>query len=168
MPALGLPKPQTLIITCADPRILPEKFLDLGPSMSNTVNERRETSGILTVSLEIVGPLIIRNVCGHVAPAMEDIVSLDYLLHFRDILIIQHTDCGALMIKNEHIHNYIRKELPEAKDVEKLKFGGIIDITQSVKDDLAILRATPLIRKELQEHSYGVILDIKTGIMTEV
>lgn len=43
------------------------------------------------MSLEIVGPLIIRNVCGHVIPAMEDIVSLDYLLHFRDILIIQHT-----------------------------------------------------------------------------
>ena len=109
MPALGLPKPQTLIskslnicasliplltpriVTCVDPRILPEKFLDLGPSKSNTINELRETSGILTAPLEIVGPLIIRNVCGHVAPAMEDIVSLDYLLHFRDILIIQHT-----------------------------------------------------------------------------
>lgn len=31
------------------------------------------------------------------------------------------------MMKNEHIHNYIRKELPEAKDVENLKFGGIIE-----------------------------------------
>ncbi|KUJ10137.1 carbonic anhydrase [Mollisia scopiformis] len=139
--SLGLEVPHTLIITCADPRISPEKFLDLGP----------------------VGPVIIRNVCGHVAPALNDIVSLDSLVNFTDVIIVHHTDCGSLMMKNENVRNYIKKELPEAKDVDSMKFGGTIEIHQSVKDDLAILRASPLIKKDLREHSYGFILDIKTG-----
>lgn len=41
-------------------------------------------------------------------------------------------------------------------------------VAQSVKDDLAILKASPLIRKELLEHSHGFVLDIKTGVITSV
>jgi len=146
LPSLGLPMPRSLILTCADPRISPEKFLDLGP----------------------VGPIICRNVCGHVAPALSDIVALDSLIGLTDIIIIHHTDCGSLMMKDENIRNYIKTELPDVKDVDSMKFGGIVDVEQSVKDDLAVLRASPLIRKELHEHSYGVILDIKTGVFTSV
>jgi len=144
--SFGLELPHTLILTCVDPRISPEKFLDLGA----------------------VGPLIFRNVCGHVAPALLDIVSLDSLLKFEEILIIHHTDCGSLMIKDENIRDYIKQELPEVKDVDSLKFGGIVDVAQSVKDDLAILRASPLIRTELHKNSYGAVLDIKTGEFTPV
>jgi len=144
--ALGAPLPATMIITCVDPRISPEKFLDLGP----------------------VGPIIVRNVCGHVAPALSDIVALDSLLGLTDIIIIHHTDCGALMMKDENIRSYIKKELPEVKDVDSMSFSGIVDVEQSVKDDLAVLRASPLIKKELKERSYGVVLDIKTGVFTSV
>ncbi len=41
-------------------------------------------------------------------------------------------------------------------------------VEQSVKDDLAILKASPLIRKELAERSSGYVFDIKTGLLSAV
>jgi len=140
-PILGLPMPRTLILTCCDPRVSPEKWLNLGP----------------------VGPIVIRNICGHVQPALNDIIALDGLLNLTDIIIVHHTDCGAHMIKDENIRNYIKSELPEVKDVDSMTFGGIIEVNQSVKDDLATLRASPMIKKNLREHSYGFVLVTKTG-----
>jgi hypothetical protein len=31
------------------------------------------------------------------------------------------------MMKDENIRNYIKKELPEAKDVDSMTFGGIVE-----------------------------------------
>ena len=41
-------------------------------------------------------------------------------------------------------------------------------IEQSIKDDLAILKASPLIREELAAKSYGFLYDIKTGELKTV
>ena len=41
-------------------------------------------------------------------------------------------------------------------------------LEQSVKDDLAILKASPLVRKELRENASGFIFDIKTGLLSAV
>jgi carbonic anhydrase len=38
-----------------------------------------------------VGPLIFRNVCGHVAPVLNDLVALDSLLLFKDVIVVHHT-----------------------------------------------------------------------------
>jgi carbonic anhydrase len=105
------------------------------------------TFKILTASTIVVGPLIFRNVCGHVAPILNDLVALDSLLYFKDVIIVHHTgasrlrcllftrrltkfsriDCGSLMIKDENVRTFIKKELPGVKNVDSLKFGGIIE-----------------------------------------
>jgi len=41
-------------------------------------------------------------------------------------------------------------------------------IEQSIKDDLAILKASPLIRKELAERAVGYLYDIQTGSLKKV
>jgi carbonic anhydrase len=81
---------------------------------------------------------------------------------------VHHSDCGSLMMKNENIREYIKTTLPAAKGVDGMTFAGIVDVTQSVKDDLAVLKASPLIRKEVSDKSYGLHLDIKTGVFTPV
>jgi hypothetical protein len=34
------------------------------------------------------------------------------------------------MIKDENVRNFIKEELPEVKDVDSLKFGGIVELVQ--------------------------------------
>ena len=41
-------------------------------------------------------------------------------------------------------------------------------LEQSVRDDLALLKASPLVRKELAENAKGFVYDIKTGLLTPV
>jgi len=147
LPSLGLDMPHTLILTCADPRLAPEKFLDLGP----------------------VGPIFIRNVCGHVTPALNDIVALDRLVTIDNLLIIHHTDCGSLAFQDEEVRADLKKRVPEkSKEIEGMSFGAITDVEQSVKDDLAVLRTSPFVRRGLAERSVGFVYDLKTGVLSPV
>jgi carbonic anhydrase len=41
-------------------------------------------------------------------------------------------------------------------------------VPQSVKDDIALLQASPLVRKELLENVHGYVLDIKTGKLSKI
>ena len=45
---------------------------------------------------------------------------------------------------------------------------NISSLEQSVRDDLAVIKGSPLMRKELADHSYGFIYDIKTGLVSAV
>lgn len=36
------------------------------------------------------------------------------------------------MMKDENIRDYIKKELPGAKDVDNLKFGGIVELAMAL------------------------------------
>lgn len=67
-PLVGLAMPKVLIITCADPRCVPEQFLGL---------RNAETA-------------VFRNVCGHVGSEMHHILALDTLINFNEIMIIHH------------------------------------------------------------------------------
>lgn len=138
-----LPTPDIVVLTCADPRCIPEQFLGLG-------------------TLEAV---IMRNVCGHAAPALNDIIALDHFLGFTDIMVVHHTDCGALHFTDEQVRKTIRKRGPNDKSVDDATFGAIKNLEQSVRDDLAVIKSYPLLRKELADRSHGYIYDIKTGLL---
>ena len=45
---------------------------------------------------------------------------------------------------------------------------AVNSVEQSVKDDLAILSASPYVRKEVVERAVGFVFDIKTGKLTQV
>lgn len=47
-------------------------------------------------------------------------------------------------------------------------FGAIEDLPQSVRDDIAKLRSSPLVREELKGEVYGFVYDIKTGALGAV
>jgi carbonic anhydrase len=54
------------------------------------------------------------------------------------------------------------------KDEIKTPANPKNSITQSVKDDLAALKSSPLVRKELLQAVSGYVLDIKTGKLSLV
>ncbi|OCK85754.1 carbonic anhydrase [Lepidopterella palustris CBS 459.81] len=147
MAGLGMGPPKTAILTCVDGRCSPENFVGLKPRDA----------------------LVIRNICGHLAPALADIAGLDAFIGFNEIMVVHHTDCGATHFTNEMLRDTLKKRLPEHEaNVDAMTFGAITDIEQSVKDDVDLFKKSPLIRKELAEHTYGFVYDIKTGLLTPV
>ncbi|KAF4637924.1 hypothetical protein G7Y89_g147 [Cudoniella acicularis] len=147
MGQMGVDVPHVIVLTCIDPRCKPEYFLNL-------------QSGD--------GVLVMRNICGHVNPALNDILALDSFLTIKDILIIHHTDCGASHFTDAGIREDLKKRLPGHAELDTMGFGAINDLEQSVKDELKILRASPLVRRELAERAAGFVFDIKTGELTPV
>ncbi|KAL6722050.1 hypothetical protein ACLMJK_001155 [Lecanora helva] len=144
--ALGYVTPKALIITCVDPRNVPEKYLGLGATDAS----------------------VIKNVCGHVGLAMNSILALDHLLKFEELMIIHHTDCGALLFTDADVRATVQARVPGNNSIDSMEFGGITEVAQSVKDDLAVLGKSSLIRKELKERASGYVFDIKTGLLTAV
>ena len=146
-PAHGMIPPQVLIITCADPRCDPTAILGLQ-------------------SMEAV---VFRNPCGHVAPDINGLLALDVLLDgFAEVMIMHHTDCGASMYTDEGVRNHLKQWTGAKQNLQHMTFGAVTDIEQSVRDDLAVIREHPLIRKELREKAVGFVYDIHTGLVTRV
>jgi len=139
--------PHIVVLTCVDPRSNPQYFLNLKP-------------------LDAI--LYFRTVNGHVAPVINDILALDSFIGITEILIVHHTDCGATHFTDDMIRTSLKKRLPDHDEIDNMTFGAVSDLEQSIRDDLAILKASPLMRKELLDRSVGFIYDIKTGKVNPV
>ena len=141
----GLPMPparQVAVVTCMDARLLPDRFLgfDLGDAH------------------------VIRNAGGRAREALRSLVISQQLLGTREVLVIHHTDCGMLTFNNDQLRAKVRATLhADADDVDFLPFS---DLEQSVREDVAYLRASPLIPDEIPVR--GFIYDVNTGALTEV
>jgi len=113
--------------------------------------------------------IIMRNVCGHVSTALKDILALDALVGgLSDLVVVHHTDCGATMFTDEAVREHLRGVQPDNQEIDGMTFGAITDIEQSVRDDLALFRSSPLVRQELKDHASGWMYDIKTGEISPV
>ncbi|KAH8658336.1 carbonic anhydrase [Xylariales sp. PMI_506] len=134
----------TLIVTCVDPRCVPERFLGLTPE-------------------DGVG--VLRNACGHIPLALNDILALDHLIKLSNVIIIHHTDCGASHFKTVNIRKELKERLPNNTDIDSMTFGDFEDLEQSVLEDVKFLKNSPLVRKELTENVHGFTWDLKTGLL---
>ncbi|CAK7221130.1 hypothetical protein SBRCBS47491_004422 [Sporothrix bragantina] len=147
--AAGSPGPSIMIVTCLDPRCVPETFFNLQAG-------------------EV---LVHRNAGGNVRLALRDINTLDTLFpSLQEICIVHHTDCGTTHVTDdgvrEHIKGFTDKKLwPE---VDQMDIWSNTDIEASVKGDLEWVRNTPFIRDGLKKGTKGYVFDIKTGLVTKV
>ena len=78
--------------------------------------------------------------------------------------VLHHTDCGAQTFKNDEFTAYLNKEL--GVDVSDQDFLPFTDVEESVREDMAILRQSPLIPKDVIIS--GAVYDVDTGRMTQV
>ena len=139
---LKIEPPQIIIVSCADPRVIPENFFQLCPGEC----------------------IIMRNVAGHPQHCLNDIVALDAFLDITDIVVVHHTDCGSTYWTNDFVRSKVKERLPNLQGVESMQFGAVTtSLEQSVIDDLEFIRNSELIRKELADRSHGFLYDIKTG-----
>ncbi|TBU25741.1 carbonic anhydrase [Dichomitus squalens] len=93
---------------------------------------------------------VLRNAGGRVRLSLIDIITLDALLGhgtLKQLLIVHHTDCGATHFKDEDLK---------------------ADTIARVKGDIEAAQQSELLPEALKKGVRGFVLDIKTGVVTEV
>ena len=108
---------------------------------------------------------VIRNAGGVVTD--DEIRSLaisQRLLGTREIILIHHTDCGMLTFTDDELRGKVQKAL--GADATHIAFLPFHDLDESVRADVAYLRSSPLIPKEIPVR--GFVYDVRTGAVREV
>jgi len=137
------PKRKVAVLTCMDARLHPSKFLGLALGDAH----------------------VIRNAGGRASDdAIRSLVISQRLLGTNEIVVIHHTDCGMLTFTNEALSDRIRREL--GVETAGRDFLPFLDVEQSVRDDVAILRASPLIPADIPIS--GAIYDVGSGQLLPV
>ncbi|KAH8908094.1 carbonic anhydrase [Coniochaeta sp. PMI_546] len=147
LPKEARPAPEILVVTCADARCEPAYFFATRPG-------------------EMV---ILRNLGGRVEASMPDILTLDVLMGFKHIYVIHHTDCGSTWASEDTVRQELKK-VPgtDPRAIDALPLAIFIDDEESVRDDVAFLRNSPLLRKDLADSIHGFSLDIATGLLKTI
>lgn len=137
------PARHVAVLTCMDARLHPSRFLGLEEGDAH----------------------IIRNAGGRASDdAIRSLVISEQLLGTNTIVVIHHTDCGMLTFSNEDLRTKLKQELNV--DAENIDFLPFKDLEQSVRDDVATLKASPLIPKNIDIS--GFIYDVKSGRLLPV
>ncbi|KAI0518369.1 hypothetical protein F5B22DRAFT_645133 [Xylaria bambusicola] len=140
---LGLTTPVKMIFCCFDRRVIPEDFLGL--KYEDRV-------------------LLVRTASGTPARNIMDIVAIDRLVGISELVIVKHTDCGALHLTEEAIREHMVKHNPDlAGKVNDVTVGATTDIVERTRQDVDIIKSSPFLRKELRDNVSGLLFDIKTG-----
>jgi carbonic anhydrase len=141
-----LPMPpgrQVTIVTCMDARLDPAKFLGLEEGDAH----------------------VIRNAGGRVSDdVLRSLAISQQLLGTREVVVIHHTDCGMMTFGNDDLRQILNERLgTDARDIDFLPFA---DLAQSVRDDVAAIRASSLIPNDIV--TQGLIYDVRTGKLQPV
>ena len=137
------PKTKVAIVTCMDSRLHVAQALGLALGDAH----------------------ILRNAGGRVTEDMiRSLVISQQQLGTREIVVLHHTDCGAQTFKNEEFAAFLNQEL--GVDVSGQDFLPFTDVEESVREDVALLRQSPLIPADVEIS--GAVYDVDTGRMTVV
>ncbi|HFI0148910.1 TPA: beta-class carbonic anhydrase [Streptococcus suis] len=137
------PKTKVAIVTCMDSRLHVAQALGLALGDAH----------------------ILRNAGGRVTEDMiRSLVISQQQLGTREIVVLHHTDCGAQTFTNEDFAAQLKRDL--GVDVSGQDFLPFTDIEESVREDIALLKQSPLIPDDVE--IFGAVYDVDTGRMTEV
>jgi len=128
------PARRVAILTCMDARLDPARFAGLREGDAH----------------------VIRNAGGRAADALRSLVISEELLGTKSIVVIHHTDCGMLTFSNDDIHAKIQQDLHTSAD--SIDFLPFSNLEQSVRDDVAFLRESPLTATDIDIS--GFIYDV--------
>jgi carbonic anhydrase len=79
------------------------------------------------------------------------------------VVVVHHTDCGMLTFTDDQLRQKVRDELGAESDTAFLSFT---DLDQSVRDDVAAIRASRVLLKDVPVT--GFAYDVKTGRLRQV
>ena len=142
----NLPMPparHVAVLTCMDARLLPSRFLGLEEGDAH----------------------VIRNAGGRASDdAIRSLAISQQLLGTNEVVVIHHTDCGMLTFSNEDLRKKLKQELNA--DAEHIDFLPFKDLEQSVREDVATIKNSPLLLKNIEVS--GFIYEMKSGRLLPV
>ena len=137
------PKTKVAIVTCMDSR------LHVAPALGLALGDAH----------------ILRDAGGRVTDDMiRSLVISQQQMGTREIVVLHHTDCGAQTFQNEEFQQHLKAEL--GVDVSDQDFLPFQDVEESVREDMQLLRESPLIPDDVVIS--GAVYDVDTGRMIEV
>ena len=139
------PKPQIAIVTCADPRL------------SNI----EEMLGLAEADVDMIrnfGTVIDDD-------AIRSLILSTRLLGSREIMIINHTDCGMLKFTDSEMEERLRNETGE-EPIAPARFYSFTDVEQNTKEQVQKARSHPWISPDVPVR--GFVYDVATGQLSEV
>jgi len=111
---------------------------------------------------------VIRNAGGRARDAIRSLAISQELLGTREIVVIHHTDCGMLTFTNEVIRAKLAEDLgPVAGSAAAdLDFEPFPDVDASVLEDVAAIKASPLVRPDTPIS--GFVYHVESGKIRQV
>jgi len=137
------PARKVAILACMDARLDPAKALGLEEGDAH----------------------VIRNAGGRASDdAIRSLIISEELLGTNAVVVLHHTDCGMLTFSNEQLADRLRDRF--GADPGGIDFLPFRDLDQSVRDDVATIRANPFIPDGVEVR--GFVYDVHTGRVREV
>lgn len=150
MPIPFIPRQQTFVITCIDPRVDPAAFL----------------------GIQLGDAIVLRNVGGRVTPAtLRDVAYISYLVETKapqgpyfEVAVIHHTDCGSGLLADDELrHGFAERA---GYDEQELADLPVLDPTQTVRTDVQRLLTASQLSPQISVS--GHVYDVKTGLVTTI
>ena len=138
-----VPRRGLAVLTCMDTR-LSRKSLGLEPQDAHII---RNAGGVVTED------------------AIRSLLVSHYILETKEVMIINHTDCGLMKFTESALHEKI-EGLAGLPPSDPVHFYAFQDVEANVREQLRKLEAHSWIRRELQIR--GFVFDVETGKLREV
>lgn len=136
----GVPKRRLAVLTCIDARIDP----------------------LAVLGLEVGDVKVLRNAGARVTDDMiRSLAVAVAALGVERIAVVQHTRCAMASVSEEEAARAVAEAT--GADVSAAAFGTIDDQQAVLADDIAVLRASPLIPDSVP--LAGFVLDLETGAL---
>jgi carbonic anhydrase len=117
------------------------------------------------LGLELGDAHVIRNAGGRASDdAIRSLVISEELLGTDEVVVIHHSDCGMLTFSNDDLRAKLKQDFHVSAD--HIDFLPFKDLEQSVRDDVATIKNSPLIPDSVTVS--GFIYDVRSGKLLPV
>jgi len=138
------PRRRVAVLACMDSRILFEPCLGLKPGDAHMI---RNAGGIATDD------------------ALRSLIVSHHLLETQEFIIINHTDCGLLKVKENELRTQLTEKM-HASSSEPAHFYAFDDLEANLRQQVMRVKSHLWIPKHIPVR--GFIYDVKTGKLAEV
>ena len=130
------------VVTCMDARLSPYVMLGLHEGDAHVI---RNAGGVITDD------------------EIRSLVISQRLLGTREIMVIQHTDCGMLTFSDDELKQQIHEEVGMKPHFAMESFS---DLDENLRQSIARIKSSPFIPHK--ESVRGFIYEVETGSLREV
>jgi len=142
---LAMPPAKKLaVLACMDARLTVEQVLGLKTGDAHII---RNAGGIATED------------------AIRSLLVSHHLLDTQEFIIINHTDCGLLKVREEELKKRLTEKMGTSAGAPA-HFHAFDDLEENVRQQMRRVKSHPWIPKHIPVR--GFIYDVKTGKLAEV